>query len=270
MNRITYFADGQNTEFAFSFAFFQTADIVVELNGIVQTSGYTVSSVNNTEPADIPYVGGNVIFTTPPTNGAVIAIYRKILPERNVDYQPTEKIDPELLNQDFNHLLEIIKDCYDAIDCFDTKYAELTNLPEIKQLLQKLNLLGDISTIARNDDITALQNATSFSTSGRAQIANWATPTGDAIDLNLIGTTAGTYSYIAEKSGIVSLVFTPRVNGEFSILAPSGRTMWNETMTANQRRTVLFPVNRGKSIAVTVPELSYISFQRLFPYQGAM
>ena len=29
---------------------------------------------------------------------------------RNIDYQPTDKIDPEHLNQDFNFLLEAFKD----------------------------------------------------------------------------------------------------------------------------------------------------------------
>ncbi len=270
MNKITYFGDGQNKMFAFSFDFFQNDDICVEINGTRQTSGYKLTPIASTTPVDIPYVGGNITFDNAPSQADIVTIYRKIVTARNIDYQPTEKIDPETLNQDFNFLIEVIKDCRNAIDDFDVKYAEFTKLPEIQKLTQKLDMLGDITTIARTSDIGALQNATSFTATGKNTIANLATPVGDTIELNFIGTAAGTYTYTAEKSGILSLVFVPKTGGDFSILSHSGRTLWNETMTANIRRTILFPICQGKTITVNVPEISYISFQRLFPYQGAL
>ena len=92
MNKITYFGDGQNTVFAFSFNFFNKHDIQVKINDILQTSGYTLTPINNTTPSDIPYIGGTVSFNTPPKSTDVITIYRKIEPNRIVDYQPTEKI----------------------------------------------------------------------------------------------------------------------------------------------------------------------------------
>lgn len=106
MHKISYVADGQTSEFEFSFPFFQAADIHVAINEAVLTSD-DYSVVENTS-----FDGGRVVFATPPVDGTRIDIYRVVALSRVVDYQPTAKIDPEHLNADFNFLIEALKDLH--------------------------------------------------------------------------------------------------------------------------------------------------------------
>ena len=103
MYKISYTGDGATTEYVFAFPFFQVADVHIALDNVAVTSGCTV--VPNDD-----FTGGRVIFTIAPDDGVVIDIFRQISLSRIIDYQPTDKIDPEDLNDDFNFLLEAFKD----------------------------------------------------------------------------------------------------------------------------------------------------------------
>lgn len=281
MNKITYFGDGQNTVFAFSFNFFNKHDIQVKINDILQTSGYTLTPINNTNPSDIPYIGGTVSFNIPPKSTDVITIYRKIEPNRIVDYQPTEKIAPEILNQDFNFLIEVIKDCSDAIDNFDAKYADFTNQTNLGDLIQKLNTtqnqlnaLGEISNIATKDEITALQNGTSLTTTGISNIVSQATPYGHALNLNFLGLDAGEYTYTAEKTGFICLVLKSSVSQTVSCMLqePSSSvkaSIYTETIVPNNMSSIIIPISKGTNLIVSLGgTLISVNFQRLFPLKG--
>lgn len=105
MYKISYVTDGQNTEFDFTFPFFQVADIKIAINDIVDadTQNYTV--VPNED-----FTGGRVIFDIAPPAETKLDIFRQISLSRVIDYQPTQKIDPEALNSDFNFLLSAFQD----------------------------------------------------------------------------------------------------------------------------------------------------------------
>ncbi len=104
MYKISYVADGINTEFSFVFPFFQTADIKVALNEATRDlPSYAVMPNED-------FSGGNVVFDEPPAKDTRIDIFRQIALSRTVDYQPTAKIDPEDLNVDFNFLLAAFQD----------------------------------------------------------------------------------------------------------------------------------------------------------------
>lgn len=104
MHKVSYTADGINTEFSFSFPFFQVADIKVALNeSIADLPPYAVMPNED-------FSGGNVVFDTAPAADTRIDIFRQIALSRTVDYQPTAKIDPEDLNTDFNFLLAAFQD----------------------------------------------------------------------------------------------------------------------------------------------------------------
>jgi len=109
MYKISYTGDGATTEYVFSFPFFQNADIKVSINN--EPLNDTQYDVN---PND-DFNGGIVVFGTAPASGANIDIFRHVSLNRIIDYQPTEKIDPEDLNSDFNFLLAALKDL-NAID----------------------------------------------------------------------------------------------------------------------------------------------------------
>ena len=103
MYKISYTGDGTTTEYVFAFPFFQVADVQVALDNVKQTSGYTV--VPNDD-----LTGGRVIFEVAPNTDTQIDIFRQISLSRIIDYQPTDKIDPEDLNADFNFLLAAFQD----------------------------------------------------------------------------------------------------------------------------------------------------------------
>lgn len=109
MYKISYTGDGATTEYVFSFPFFQNADVMVSINN--EPLDDTQYDVNPNDDFD----GGIVVFGTAPASGANIDIFRHVSLNRVIDYQPTEKIDPEDLNSDFNFLLAALKDM-NAID----------------------------------------------------------------------------------------------------------------------------------------------------------
>jgi len=118
MYKISYTGDGVQTEFAFEFEFFQPADVRVAINNeLLHESVYNIASEENLH-------GGTITFATAPEIGAAIDIFRRIHLSRFIDYQPTAKIDPERLNDDFNFLLEAFRD----LNSVDVNLAEWQNI----------------------------------------------------------------------------------------------------------------------------------------------
>jgi len=118
MYKISYTGDSVITEFAFGFPFFQPADVHVAVNNEI-LDGASYNLVANED-----LTGGMITFATPPAIGTIIDIFRKICLERFIDYQPTAKIDPERLNDDFNFLLEAFRD----LDAVNIDLAEWQNI----------------------------------------------------------------------------------------------------------------------------------------------
>ena len=104
MYKISYIGDGQTNEFVFDFPFFQDADIHVAVDNVVLNSDEY--DINPNED----FNGGIVILNNIPENESRIDIFRQISLNRIIDYQPTMKIDPESLNNDFNFLLAALQD----------------------------------------------------------------------------------------------------------------------------------------------------------------
>ena len=127
MYKISYIADGQKTEFNFSFPFFQVDDVRVAVDDVVDTEKHNFAVMPNED-----FSGGNVVFDTPPAKNAKIDIFRQVSLSRSIDYQPTKVIDPEDLNSDFNFLLAAFQD----LRSVDSDMAEWSNRhDEIKSLI---------------------------------------------------------------------------------------------------------------------------------------
>lgn len=103
MYKVSYTGDGITTEYVFAFPFFQIADVHVALDESEVTTGFSV--VPNDD-----FTGGRVIFEIAPNLDVKIDVFRQISLSRVIDYQPTDKIDPEDLNDDFNFLLAAFQD----------------------------------------------------------------------------------------------------------------------------------------------------------------
>lgn len=127
MYKISYTADGTTTEFAFAFPFFQTADIHVAINNNINETGPAYTVIPNAD-----FTGGNVVFDVAPDADTKIDIFRQISLSRTIDYQPTQKIDPENLNADFNFLLSAFRDLHSV----DIDLAQWVNRhDDIKSLI---------------------------------------------------------------------------------------------------------------------------------------
>lgn len=156
--------DGTTTEFNFNFPFYENDNIIVKKNKSI-ASDYTIVGTQGGLNADIPYTGGKIVFNVAPVATDSITISRKIALKRYVDYQPTEKINPTILNQDQNHTIEIIKDCDDKLEEIDEKYGEIIDTEPTQTLIEKMDRvseqienLGDISTL--RDDVDGLKTTT--------------------------------------------------------------------------------------------------------------
>ena len=127
MYKISYIGDGENTEFVFSFPFFQESDIKVSIdNEILNNTQYDVN------PND-DFTGGVVVFANAPAINKNIDIFRQVELSRVIDYQPTSKIDPEDLNSDFNFLLAALQD----IQTINLDLAQWSNVHD--NLLNKID-----------------------------------------------------------------------------------------------------------------------------------
>ena len=163
-----------------------------------------------------------------------------------------------------------------AVNNFSEKYSEILESENYKSFLEKLNdiskklsSLGGVENIGKKSDISALQNATNFTSTGKENIISWLMLTGSSIDLNFLGTAAATYSYIPERYGVLSLIFVPSASSDISVLAPDGKTLYIKKLSSGMRDTVLIPVHKGLEISVKVPNLSEVNYQRLFFFKGA-
>ncbi|AOP85641.1 hypothetical protein BFV64_04380 [Enterobacter kobei] len=94
---IIYNANGMTTVFPFEFYVINAGDIQVTVNGTVVTSGFSVSGVGNVG-------GGDVVFVTPPANGAVVMLERVVPTYRLTDYQDNGDLLADTVNKDFDRL----------------------------------------------------------------------------------------------------------------------------------------------------------------------
>ena len=134
MYKISYVSDGENTEYSFSFPFFQNADIKVAIDNVVLNDNqYDVNPNDN-------FDGGLVVFANAPESGKTIDIFRRISLNRVIDYQPTLKIDPEDLNSDFNFLVSAFQD----LQNIDIDLSEWANIHD--NILAQINYAVEVIT----------------------------------------------------------------------------------------------------------------------------
>lgn len=143
MNKVSYMGNGEITEFDFRFPFYENNNVVVLKNNKPAT-GYTIVKTPAGDGADVPYLGGRVVFQNAPLPTDSIVISRKLPLSRVVDYQPLAKIEPKLLNLDMNYLMESLKDFQDELDTFNECYNGIVNVESVEVLLKKANFIEQL------------------------------------------------------------------------------------------------------------------------------
>ena len=216
--------DDSTTEFYFNFPFYTNTDIVVLKNNQTATD-YTIIGTSAGLNADIPYTGGKIVFNIAPVATDSITIYRHLPLTRTVDYQPTEKINPTILNQDMNYMMEVLKDTQDKIDMFAERYNEIINKESTDNLLSKIHYLNQlidndeiINKYVSNcitkipQDITfTLSNGTLTLKAGSKCYLKTDTTTPSVTissDLTTTQTTDGTYFAIYDGSALTTVLTT--------------------------------------------------------------
>lgn len=163
--------NGFTTEFFFNFPYFENSNIIVTVNNR-SAPAYNVIGTSAGLDADIPYTGGKVVFETAPSSIDSITIARSLPLSRIADYQPLAKIQPTMLNQDLNYMMEVLKDLQDELDALRAQYTDIADKESTDILLAKIAAineaitevsqqiidLGDISTI--HDSISTLNTRT--------------------------------------------------------------------------------------------------------------
>ena len=262
MQKVSYMGNGSTTEFYFNFPYFETSNVVVTKNDTPAT-GCDIIGNSGGPDADIPYIGGKVVFEVAPTSLDCITIARQLPLERIVDYQPIAQINPTTLNQDLNYLMEVIKDRKDELSDLTTKYAEIADKEsteiilaritaiheEITDIDAKIRALGDISTLrtdvtTNTGDIANLKDAANFSTTGCAAISHMAMPSDRYIDLTL-GASGATYT--APADGWLNL--RKIAHGEGQYLELAGRVdAISVAAFDGQGLSVWLPVAKGEIV----------------------
>ena len=227
MQKVSYMGDGSTTEFNFNFPYFENTNIIVTKNGVSAT-GYSIVGIPAGLNADIPYVGGKVVFETAPTTLDCIIISRSLPLQRVVDYQPTAELEPSDLNQDANYLMEIIKDFKDELDDFDDKYSDIVDKESTTVLLEridaihneivdidaKIDALGDISTL--QDTVSGLVTTTENHTTSITTLDTRTTGMSDYVVASQIPNAQNNYTWYRKyKSGWIEQggIITGLTNG---------------------------------------------------------
>lgn len=89
--------NGVTTSFAYTFTILDSADMVVELDGVVQGSGFTVSGVG-------VLAGGAVLFTTAPASDVSVLLRRSTDLSRSTSYTYAGDLRETVVDEDFNRL----------------------------------------------------------------------------------------------------------------------------------------------------------------------
>lgn len=100
---IDYTGDGTTKIFTYDFRVIEETDLYVYIDDVVQTSGYTVSGIDDPN-------GGEVTFTTAPSNGALVTLRRKTPINRSTDYTYAGSLDADILDSDFDRIVTMIQD----------------------------------------------------------------------------------------------------------------------------------------------------------------
>ncbi len=98
-----YTGNSSVTSFAYTFRIILQADLKVYLDSVLQTTGYTVTGVDN--PA-----GGSVVFTVAPATGVVVRLQRIVDKTRQTDYVEGGALASLTLDNDFDRLQMQVQD----------------------------------------------------------------------------------------------------------------------------------------------------------------
>lgn len=106
--RIRIVADGIQASYYFSFPIFSVQDVMVYLDNILQTSGYTIERISGVN-------GGTVIFAEPPAKDTVITFIRSLELKRTTNFKEVGPFMSSKVNYEFDYQLACMEQLEELI-----------------------------------------------------------------------------------------------------------------------------------------------------------
>ena len=227
MQTVSYMGDGSTTEFYFNFPYYENTNIIVTKNN-APASGYQIIGTSGGADADIPYVGGKVVFEVAPTSLDNITISRQLPLTRAIDYQPTAHIDPTTLNQDMNYMIEVLKDFLDELEIFHNQYADIADKTSTQTLLAQI---ATINQMVADGEIMKVDQFYSYKSNCVTEI-----PQDIKLELN-----SGTLTL---KAG--SKIYVPNGTGTFDIITTTAdKTIFDSSVAYSSQVLVCYNSNNN-------------------------
>ena len=96
-NTASYTGDNSTVAFAFPYLFYENSHLQVRIDGVLQTSGFTITGAENPD-------GGTVTFSTAPTNGAAVTIQRIVPYTQETDLENFDGNPADVTEKQFDLL----------------------------------------------------------------------------------------------------------------------------------------------------------------------
>lgn len=104
-----YTASGVSASFTYSFKILDADQLLIKLDGVAQTTGFTVGGV----AAD---AGGVVTFSAAPAAGVLVELIRSTPASRSTDYAPNGDMQESVLDADFDRAYMALQEMQEQVD----------------------------------------------------------------------------------------------------------------------------------------------------------
>ena len=162
-----YLGNGATKAFPFGFMYWNNDEIIVQLDGVKQTSGYVITSDDITK-------GGTVTFSTAPANKSKIIIKRSIENKRYSEFEESGLFRAAVVNDEFNRVVAQIQQLQEASDRSVKVDVNDDETPEelLAEVYQKLDSASAIAADARTAANTATAAANAATTAASQAVSD--------------------------------------------------------------------------------------------------
>lgn len=167
-NRVQYTGNGSLAIYAYAFRIFETSDLDVYIDGVLQTESthYSVSGAGDEG-------GGNVTFVTPPANGVTITIVRTLPLTQQTDYTAYDAFPAETHEEALDRLTYISQQHNEVFDrCLQLDPTSPITFPPM--VIPELAADREDKLLAFSADGTQIEAGEAIGT----WVGDWTTATG--------------------------------------------------------------------------------------------
>lgn len=221
-----YTANGVSDTFAYTFKILSEDQLVVKLNGVVQTTGFTITGVGND-------AGGSIVASGAPANGSLVELIRSTPATRSTDYAPNGDLREETLDADFDRAYMALQEMQEQVD-------RTMKLPQGATGSLDLDELTPDAYLKVNSTGTAITQVSVLEPSGTFAVSPFAETLLDDADAAAMRTTLDVYSE-AEIIALFNIVAKGRLV-DVQVFSATGAHTWTKTGALPASATVVVEV----------------------------